>query len=399
VTLLDRLKAGARTLLGHRRADILSPMGPDAESPGARDALSAIQELSRVVRNDPDAVEIYLALGNLYRLRGDIERAVQIRSSLIVRPGLDPQFKARALFELGRDYRRGGVMDRALAAFDEARALGADPEQITYELALLHADSGAFQEAASQYARLGFRPAQAHYMVRHAEDLDRCGRPDEARALLAKAVKVYPGAVEAWRARLVMAARAGEWRRAGKLLREGLERVPASIRFLLLEGLLELEAPAPRHGNGAAASGGTGGTGGAGANGTNGAGSADFEEKRCATVLAAIEAQEPDLLLQYYGALFLLRCGNREEAGNWLAKAMVLRPDFWAARLELLSLSMEQQHLSPVFRSQLEYFIEHARKVKRFVCGSCGLRREHTFSVCPRCRSWHSATFRLSLQD
>ncbi|NHZ47337.1 tetratricopeptide repeat protein [Nitratidesulfovibrio liaohensis] len=392
MTLLDRLKAGARTLLGNRRADILSPMGPDAESPGARDALSAIQELSRVVRNDPDAVEIYLALGNLYRLRGDIERAVQIRSSLIVRPGLDPQFKARALFELGRDYRRGGVMDRALAAFDEARALGADPEQITYELALLHADSGAFQEAAAQYARLGFRPAQAHYMVRHAEDLDRCNRPDEARALLAKAVKVYPGAVEAWRARLVMAARAGEWRRAGKLLREGLERVPASIRFLLLEGLLELEAPAPRNGNGGAAPGGAG-------NGTNGAGSADFEEKRCATVLAAIEAQEPDLLLQYYGALFLLRCGNREEAGNWLAKAMVLRPDFWAARLELLSLSMEQQHLSPVFRSQLEYFIEHARKVKRFVCGSCGLRREHTFSVCPRCRSWHSATFRLSLQD
>ncbi|WP_353116544.1 tetratricopeptide repeat protein [Nitratidesulfovibrio sp.] len=387
MTLLDRLKAGARTLLGHRRADILSPMGPDAESPGARDALSAIQELSRVVRNDPDAVEIYLALGNLYRLRGDIERAVQIRSSLIVRPGLDPQFKARALFELGRDYRRGGVMDRALAAFDEARALGADPEQITYELALLHADSGAFQEAAAQYARLGFRPAQAHYMVRHAEELDRCGRHDEARTLLAKAVKVYPGAVEAWRARLVMAARAGEWRRAGKLLREGLERVPASIRFLLLEGLLELEAPAPRNGNGTH-----------GANGV-GTASADFEKQRCATVLAAMEAQEPDLLLQYYGALFLLRCGNREEAGNWLAKAMVLRPDFWAARLELLSLSMEQQHLSPVFRSQLEYFIEHARKVKRFVCGTCGLRREHTFSVCPRCRSWHSATFRMSLQD
>ncbi|MEG6506120.1 tetratricopeptide repeat protein [Nitratidesulfovibrio sp. 1201_IL3209] len=383
MTLLDRLKAGARTLLGHRRADILSPMGPDAESPGARDALSAIQELSRVVRNDPDAVEIYLALGNLYRLRGDIERAVQIRSSLIVRPGLDPQFKARALFELGRDYRRGGVMDRALAAFDEARALGADPEQITFELALLHADSGAFEEAAAQYARLGFRPAQAHYMVRHAEDLDRCGRADEARTLLARAVKVYPGAVEAWRARLVMAARAGEWRRAGKLLREGLERVPASIRFLLLEGLLELEAPDPRNGNG---------------NGT-GTAVADFEEQRCATVLAAMEAQEPDLLLQYYGALFLLRCGNREEAGNWLAKAMVLRPDFWAARLELLSLSMEQQHLSPVFRSQLEYFIEHARKVKRFVCGTCGLRREHTFSVCPRCRSWHSATFRMSLQD
>lgn len=379
MSLLHRLKAGARTLLRRRRAEILLPMGPDAESPGARDALSAIQELSRVVRNDPDAVEIYLALGNLYRLRGDMERAVQIRSSLIVRPGLDPQFKARALFELGCDYRRGGIMDRALAAFDEARALGADPERITVELALLHADSGAFEEAAAQYARLGFRPAQAHYMVRHAEELGRAGRAREAATLLARAVKVYPGAVEAWRARLVMAANAGAWRRAGKLLREGLERVPASIRFLLLEGLLELSPPSPSGGTTADA--------------------ATFENKRCAIVLDAVQAQEPDLLLHYYGAVFLLRSGKREEAGNWLAKAMVLRPDFWAARLELLSLSMEQQHLSPVFRSQLAYFIHHARKVKRFVCSGCGLRREHLFSVCPRCRSWHSATFRMSLQD
>ena len=89
-----------------------------------QDTRAAIEELSQVVKNDPEAVEIYLALGSLYRSQGEIERAIQIRNSLIVRPGLDREFKARAWFELGRDFRRAGFLDRAQMAFDEARSLG-----------------------------------------------------------------------------------------------------------------------------------------------------------------------------------------------------------------------------------------------------------------------------------
>lgn len=374
MSLLNRLKDKARGLFKPQH-DILAALDPDA-TPGSRDALAAIEELSRAVRNDPDAVEIYLALGNLYRLRGDIDRAVQIRSSLIVRPGLDTRFRARAYLELGRDYRRGGFVDRAQQAFEEAARLGADHDAIMLELAYLHADSGSFEQAAEQFGRLGHRPAQAHFLVRHADDLRAEGRIAEAQKDLSRAVKAYPGCIEAWIARASIVIENGEWRKARSLLRDAMASVAPDRRFLVFDGILAIQPPAD-----------------------SSEAAQEFESLRCDCVLPLIEEQEPELLLHYYGALFLLRCGNREEAGNWLAKAMVLKPDFWAARLELLSISADRQQLSPVFKGQLEYFISQAHRVKRFVCQNCGLRREQAFYLCPRCRSWHSANFRLSLQD
>ncbi len=369
MSLLKRFCNGL--LRGKKEHTILSPiMGTP---PGERDTKAAISELSRAVRNDPDAVELYLALGNLYRAQGEIERAVQIRSNLIVRPGLDDAFKARAYFELGHDYKRGGFMDRAMQAFEQARKFGGDTEELIRSMARLHAQTGNFLSASALYDKLGHRVAEAHYMVRHAEERHTPATMAESRKLLRKALKVYGGSAEAWLALISLATVEGDWDKAGALLNEALRAVPASIRFVLLEGMLNFTP------------------------GTNDP--ASFTASLCKTVVPVLEAQEPELILQYYGALFLLRCGNPEEANAWLAKTMVLCPDFWAARLELLGLTMDDQPLSPVFRNHLSFFVEQARHVKRFVCSNCGIRLEHTFYHCPKCRSWHSAAFRVSLKD
>ena len=44
-------------------------------------------------------IGIYVALGNLYRFKGDIERAIRIRQTIILRPNIDEQIKIRALVE------------------------------------------------------------------------------------------------------------------------------------------------------------------------------------------------------------------------------------------------------------------------------------------------------------
>lgn len=350
---------------------LLSPVR--GTPPGERDTRAAISELSQAVRNDPDAVEIYLALGNLFRSQGEIERAVQIRSNLIVRPGLDDRFKARAYFELGHDYKRGGFMDRAMQAFEQARKLGGESRELLHAMARLYAETGHFQNASAMYGKLEQRIAQAHYMVRHAEELYDGGAVSESKRLLHKAIKIYNGSVEAWLALISLATTDRDWKKTGSLLRDALTAVAPSMRFLLLEGMLGFSPGKDDP--------------------------AQFSALLCRAVVPAIEAQAPDLILQYYGALFLLRAGNPEEANAWLAKTMVLSPDFWAARLELLGIAMGDQPLSPVFRNHLTFFVEQAGKVKKFVCSNCGLRRQQTFYVCPRCRSWHSAAFRVSLQD
>ena len=93
----------------------------------------AISQLSRAAHSDTEAVEIYLVLGNLFREKGQLERAIQIHQSILHRPGLNPQEKAYALLCLGIDFKRAGFRDRAADTLQEVLRL--DPKN---SYALLH---------------------------------------------------------------------------------------------------------------------------------------------------------------------------------------------------------------------------------------------------------------------
>ena len=68
----------------------------------------AIAELTRAVEADSETVEVYIALGHLYRSKGIFDRAISLRQSIIARPRLDPGLRIQALYDLGVDYRMGG---------------------------------------------------------------------------------------------------------------------------------------------------------------------------------------------------------------------------------------------------------------------------------------------------
>ena len=80
----------------------------------------AIEEFTKSVQINSDTIETYVALGNLYRSKGDIDRAIRIRQSIILRPNMDEAMKLRALIDLGLDYRKGGFLNRALEALNQA---------------------------------------------------------------------------------------------------------------------------------------------------------------------------------------------------------------------------------------------------------------------------------------
>ncbi len=165
---------------------------------GLADTRAAIDELSKAVKDTPEAVEIYLALGNLYRSQGEIERAAQIRNSLIVRPGLAPATKARALYELGRDFSRGGFLDRAVSAFEKAQEIEGDSPEILTELAIIAAGSREFEKAAFYYSKLNQPLQEAHYLARCAEDEFSYGDENIALNTLKKALRIYPSSTESW---------------------------------------------------------------------------------------------------------------------------------------------------------------------------------------------------------
>jgi lipopolysaccharide biosynthesis regulator YciM len=100
----------------------------------------AIEELSQAARVDADALEIHLILGNVYRERGQVSRAIQVHQSLLQRQKLTRLEHAYVMLCLGLDFKRGGFVDRAVEAFREARRL--DPSNA---YALLHLEK-VFEE-------------------------------------------------------------------------------------------------------------------------------------------------------------------------------------------------------------------------------------------------------------
>jgi lipopolysaccharide biosynthesis regulator YciM len=79
----------------------------------------AIDVFLRLAEVDSETVETHLALGNLFRRRGEVDRAIRIHQNLVARPALSPPQRAGALLELGQDYMRAGLFDRAESLFKE----------------------------------------------------------------------------------------------------------------------------------------------------------------------------------------------------------------------------------------------------------------------------------------
>ena len=79
----------------------------------------AIEVFLKIAELDHSTVEIHLALGSLFRRRGEVDRAIRFHQSLISRSGLDDQQRTQAVLELGEDYMRAGLLDRAEQLFSD----------------------------------------------------------------------------------------------------------------------------------------------------------------------------------------------------------------------------------------------------------------------------------------
>jgi lipopolysaccharide biosynthesis regulator YciM len=107
----------------------------------------AIEELSQAARVDGDAVEIHLILGNIYRERGQVARAIQVHQALLQRPKLTRTEHAYILLCLGLDFKRGGFVDRALEAFNEVLRLDPKNQYALLYLQKLHEEQHQWDDA------------------------------------------------------------------------------------------------------------------------------------------------------------------------------------------------------------------------------------------------------------
>ena len=109
----------------------------------------AVEELTRATSTETDALEIQMILGNLYRQKGQVGRAITVHQGLLQRPDLRPIEHAHVLLCLGLDYKHGGFIDRALETFQEVVRLDPKNRYAFVNLQKLYEDQQQWAEAAA----------------------------------------------------------------------------------------------------------------------------------------------------------------------------------------------------------------------------------------------------------
>jgi lipopolysaccharide biosynthesis regulator YciM len=114
----------------------------------------AIEELARAASLDADALEVHMILGNLYREKGQVGKAITVHQTLLQRPSLTKLEHAYVLLCIGLDYKRGGFVDRALEAFNEVLRLDPTNSYALVNLQKLHEEQHQWTDAYDTRQRL-----------------------------------------------------------------------------------------------------------------------------------------------------------------------------------------------------------------------------------------------------
>jgi lipopolysaccharide biosynthesis regulator YciM len=318
----------------------------------------AIDAFIEAVQNDPDTSELHFALGNLFRRRGEYERAVRVHQHLLGRGDLPAAERDRAQHELAQDFMKAGLFDRAEEAY---RALIGTPFDSEVRLALLNLyersrDWRAAAETAAALERSGagaFGARIAHHWCELALEADAKGQPDDAGAAIERARAAAPLAARPLMLAGQRAAKAGAPAEALACWNELRLRDPANFQLIVLD-----YADAARA-------------------------AAQIEPAREA--LQAVYAQSPSLdLLRALARLD----GQELSASPQLLAHLQAQPTLGAAQALLARPVSEWTEASAqAARTAVE---RAARPLQRYRCAACGFEAQRHFWQCPGCLGWDS---------
>lgn len=320
----------------------------------------AIDSFIEAVQHDPDTTELHFGLGNLFRRRGEFERAVRVHQHLLERADLKAVDRHRAQHALADDFMKAGLFDRAEAAYQALAGTAFDTEARSALLALHERarDWAAATEAATELERRGagsFAARIAHHACELALQADAEGRPQQADEHLQRARAIAPQAVRPMLLTGQRLARAGDHAAALQQWDRMLEQQPQAWPLVALDYARSALA-CPDCG-------------------------AAFDKLQ-----AAYEA-EPDMALLQ--ARIELEGGDA--AGTGQHERLVLdhlqRQPSLSAAAKVLELPVVQwDDATP---QQLRQVVgAAARPLQRYRCAACGFEAHHYFWQCPGCQGW-----------
>lgn len=163
----------------------------------------AVDLLIEVLKVDSDTIETHVALGDLFRRRGEVERAIRIHRNLIARPQLDSGQKHQVLLALAKDYLSAGILDRAEKIFLELISANASDAESLKLLLSIYEKEKEWERAINIANQLGAISGNnisiniAHYYCELALAMCMNYRFADAKSYLKKAKSVNSHCIRA----------------------------------------------------------------------------------------------------------------------------------------------------------------------------------------------------------
>ena len=330
----------------------------------------AIDVFIRMLELDSETVEPHLALGNLFRRRGEVDRAIRIHQNLIARPNLDKQQREQALLELGHDYLQAGLLDRAESLLEELvdRDQGNQP---ALRLLMRIYEQGKEWPNAIEAARKievidpqQLRPVMAQYYCELAADNINAGIYSEARKMLRRALAQYPACARALILHAQLDDRGQHYRAVIKSCRRVLQQAPeylADVLGMLITAYKHLRRQRELE--------------------------ALVEEK-----IAEQPAIHPVLLYADY----LLEVKGAGEAAVYLDAYLHQQPSLHGLQ-RLLSLQLSDPDRLAALDNEPDYRQSCLDIIGRllensplYICKNCGFSSQQRHWQCPGCHHWES---------
>ena len=319
----------------------------------------AIDAFIEAVQNDPDTSELHFALGNLFRRRGEYDRAVRVHEHLLSRGDLSRTDRERAQHALALDFLKAGLLDRAEQALQRLENTPFEAEARMALLAIYERSSdwphaAAIADKMDRAAQGDFSTRQAHYLCEQAATQVLAGRTVEARRLLEKAIATAPAAA---RARIELAGlqqAAGDQDSAFQTLRLLADAAPAAM---------PLAAARLAH-----------------------AASASGQVNQALDLLQRSYDSAPSL--DVLEAMVTLQQNTQgAQAREAYVRHLEREPSLVAAAKWLAGERLEHEQFHP----QVQLALDHAVKpLTRYRCAACGFEAKQHFWQCPGCQTWDS---------
>jgi lipopolysaccharide biosynthesis regulator YciM len=332
----------------------------------------AIDAFVEMLEVDSDTVETHLALGNLFRRRGEVERAIRIHQNLIARPALTREQRAQALLELGQDYMRAGLFDRAENLFGELKDTKLHVQPALQNLLTIYEkerDWPACLDVAEQLESLTGKKYQlqkSHYHCERAIAARADGRQTEALGHLKKAQQTYKDCVRANHLQAQFAAAQGDHQTAITILRQTAEHDSGYLPEILPDLIANYREAG--------------------------------QSKALRSYLEQITVDHPEAGAQLPLADLIKELDGEEAAIEYLASQLESSPT-----LALLLRSVEFNARLPDSRSAqfVEGLRPHIRRLLEdtpmYQCTHCGFAARTQHWQCPSCRRWSTVRRKLDI--